>query len=597
MSAESLKFQFEASGNLIDYVNQSRAAVNNLDNQINRSSRMVKAYGAEHSRLSNIFKFAKGAAQQAGYQIGDYAVQVANGTSKMQAFGQQGAQLAGIFGPVGAVIGAGIALYSAWAVAQERATKSMKDTRTAVERLSDAFSTLEGVDFSTAMSKAARSVDPVISKYTGLLQLIQRVGEEQRASALTDIVRQFSPVERADEYRAKLTEIGRLINDAVGRGLKSNDEGLRRLLASQTEYEQKLNAEILLRNIIAGIQGKTREEVAENLAGAVSVLETLGRMTPELRLQLKIFADQAGLTGSIKNEVDGAADNAEDLAKAAASAREEFEKAAAAVMNINANAAGALAGMNAQLRSFQRGLSKDQVRVMEASRKAEIAAREAGVDSAAELAAIAGEAAAIERQTIAAENSLKSFTTTASGSAKTVKQATKDTFDMFADLDAQINSVTNIMQTGFQNAFMSVFDNTKTAKEKFKDMARYMIQELYKVLVVQQMVGSFTPGKGGTGLIGGIASLLGFKALGGPITAGKPYMVGERGPELVVPSRNASVIPNNRLGGGGVTVNQNITFGSGVSRAEIQQMLPKIVETTKAAVFDAQRRSVSGMGY
>ena len=46
-----------------------------------------------------------------------------------------------------------------------------------------------------------------------------------------------------------------------------------------------------------------------------------------------------------------------------------------------------------------------------------------------------------------------------------------------------------------------------------------------------------------------------------------------------------------------MTVNQNITFGAGVSRAEIQQMLPKIVETTKAAVFDAQRRSVSGAGY
>jgi len=26
-------------------------------------------------------------------------------------------------------------------------------------------------------------------------------------------------------------------------------------------------------------------------------------------------------------------------------------------------------------------------------------------------------------------------------------------------------------------------------------------------------------------------------------------------------------------------------------------MLPRIVETTKAAVFDAQRRSVNGLGY
>jgi hypothetical protein len=74
-------------------------------------------------------------------------------------------------------------------------------------------------------------------------------------------------------------------------------------------------------------------------------------------------------------------------------------------------------------------------------------------------------------------------------------------------------------------------------------------------------------------------------------------LVGERGPELIVPSRNATVLPNGSGTGGGVTVIQNNTFGSGVSRAEIQQMLPKIVETTKAAVFDAQRRSVGGRGY
>jgi hypothetical protein len=75
-------------------------------------------------------------------------------------------------------------------------------------------------------------------------------------------------------------------------------------------------------------------------------------------------------------------------------------------------------------------------------------------------------------------------------------------------------------------------------------------------------------------------------------------LVGERGPEIVVPSRNAQVVPNNKLGGGqGVTVIQQNTFGAGVSRAEIQAMLPKIVESTKAAVFDAQRRSVNGMGY
>jgi hypothetical protein len=41
------------------------------------------------------------------------------------------------------------------------------------------------------------------------------------------------------------------------------------------------------------------------------------------------------------------------------------------------------------------------------------------------------------------------------------------------------------------------------------------------------------------------------KANGGPVTAGTPYLVGERGPEIVVPGRSGTVIPNNRIGGGG----------------------------------------------
>jgi len=582
---------------------QVQDQVKRVDQQMKSSVNTVNQYANAHNRsATSLKKFSSGVLQQAGYQVGDFAVQVANGTSKMQAFGQQGSQLLGIFGPWGAVLGAVVAVVSAVAVAAEKTTKVIKENRTAVERLSDAFSALESIDFSAAMGKAARSVDPVISKYTGLLTLIERVGEEQRALAFADIVKEFAPTEKLEEYKSKLNEIRFIINNAISRGLKFNSEELQFALQMQDKYQAKLNAEINLRNILAGIQGKTREEAALNLSRTVAFLETLGLMTPELRLQLNIFAEQAGLVGVIKNEVNGAVENTQEMAKAAESARQEFEKAAAAVMNINVNAAAALAGMNAKLRSFQRGLSIDQVRIMEAGRKAEIAAREAGVDSAVELAAIGAEASSIERKIIAAEGALKSFTDTATGSsaASAIKANIFDPFKkMGEELDAIMGGIAQTMESALTSGFMSIVDGTKSAKDAFRDMARSIIAELYKVLVVQQLVGSWDREKGkGRGLVGMImGALAGARASGGPMTAGKSYLVGEKGPELVVPSRNSSVVPNSALGGGGVTVNQNITFGSGVSRAGIQQMLPKIVETTKAAVFDAQRRSVSGMGY
>lgn len=41
----------------------------------------------------------------------------------------------------------------------------------------------------------------------------------------------------------------------------------------------------------------------------------------------------------------------------------------------------------------------------------------------------------------------------------------------------------------------------------------------------------------------------GARANGGPVTSGKTYLVGERGPELFKPSTNGSIIPNNQLQG------------------------------------------------
>ena len=65
---------------------------------------------------------------------------------------------------------------------------------------------------------------------------------------------------------------------------------------------------------------------------------------------------------------------------------------------------------------------------------------------------------------------------------------------------------------------------------------------------------------------------------------------------MIVPQRNGNVVPNNQLGGGGVTVVQNINVSTGVQqtvRAEIKTLMPQIAEASKAAVADAVRRGGS----
>ena len=91
------------------------------------------------------------------------------------------------------------------------------------------------------------------------------------------------------------------------------------------------------------------------------------------------------------------------------------------------------------------------------------------------------------------------------------------------------------------------------------------------------------------GGIGGFFSNL-FKARGGPVSKGDPYIVGERGPELFSPSENGSIIPNNKLGNltsarnesGGVTksIQINNNFDIRGSEQEVQRMIAQSVQTS-----------------
>lgn len=90
-------------------------------------------------------------------------------------------------------------------------------------------------------------------------------------------------------------------------------------------------------------------------------------------------------------------------------------------------------------------------------------------------------------------------------------------------------------------------------------------------------------------------------ASGGAIQSGRPTLVGERGPELIIP-KSASVVKNaadtrGMMGGGSpVVVNQSLNFSTGVQatvRSEVMAMMPQIQESTKSAVAEQAQRGGS----
>jgi hypothetical protein len=143
----------------------------------------------------------------------------------------------------------------------------------------------------------------------------------------------------------------------------------------------------------------------------------------------------------------------------------------------------------------------------------------------------------------------------------------------------------NLIAQGFEDAILS----GQKLGEVVRSLGRDLVRLVFSQLVTQPLA---------AGIGGAIKSAFGFRAMGGPVSSGSPYVVGEKGPELFVPHASGTIVPNNKMGGGSgsgsgsVTVNYNIA--AGVSRAELVPILDQERRRLKAEIPDMVRR---GGGY
>jgi hypothetical protein len=101
-----------------------------------------------------------------------------------------------------------------------------------------------------------------------------------------------------------------------------------------------------------------------------------------------------------------------------------------------------------------------------------------------------------------------------------------------------------------QSIASGVVDTLSAAVDQTKSLADAAANTLRNVASILLQLGVNTALKStGSSLFSG---LTGF-ADGGRPPVGKPSIVGERGPELFVPNTSGTIVPNNKLGGGGAT--------------------------------------------
>ena len=92
-----------------DGAKQTEAELKNLGNQADKTANQTNKLEKGTKQVNSGFKAMKGSTQQVSYQLQDIAVQSQMGTDAFIILGQQGPQLASIFGPGGAVLGVMIA--------------------------------------------------------------------------------------------------------------------------------------------------------------------------------------------------------------------------------------------------------------------------------------------------------------------------------------------------------------------------------------------------------------------------------------------------------------------------------------------------------
>lgn len=140
--------------------------------------------------------------------------------------------------------------------------------------------------------------------------------------------------------------------------------------------------------------------------------------------------------------------------------------------------------------------------------------------------------------------------------------------------------------------FSQIVDGSLSAEDGLKKLAIAFVQAYVKAKLLSSINTSTAGGGFLSSLIGSVFG--GFRAAGGPVSAGKAYMVGERGPEMIVPKSAGTVIPNRSLGGSGgasITINApiNAPNANGPELAALRQSvndlgknIPKMVDARNA---------------
>ena len=545
-------------------LNKVTQSTQRMQNQVDKASSTLKRHSNQYNSTAVATnKWAKGALQQAGYQVGDFAVQVAGGTNAMQAFGQQGSQLAGVFGPIGAVVGAGIAIVSAIAVAFQKSSQAAKEASGSIVDLTEAMAS-----YNAETKKAQSNLKLMISGFESMAALaLQQQIDQQRVA-----------VQAAEDSLARTRG-----NALVGarQNLATEKEKLDALLQQQ-------------RTMLAQV------DMAANITKFANArTQAAAKMNEQLRAEQIVMSQTMGVHQSVLDLIEMNAQKQAEI-NSVLESQNRFANArtvAAAKMNEQLRAEDIVMSQIVGKSALVLQLEEKRLRVKKLIK---------GLEPKKVYSGRGGDPRKVsddymnELGYTPIEELITMMSDKVPAAVKSVGSVIKQ--ELAPEMQRLVNFADSVGQS-FENAMMSAVQGTESVKDAFRGMASNIISELYRVFVVKRITGfisdavsmaALPTGRANTGTMG----LPSFAGGGYTGSASRSGGLDGKGGFMAMLHPRETVVDHTKgdTDGGQVVVNQTINISTGVQqtvRSEIKTLMPQIADAAKSAVADAKRRGGS----
>lgn len=571
-----------------------------------RAGSATDGFGKSTQKTSDSVRKMRYTAGQLGFQVQDIAVQLQSGTSAMVVFGQQGSQIAGAFGPGGAIFGAviaiGAAVGSLLVASFSKGSQSAKDLKAEIEGLTENFEALGEAARAVYIRELTKEMEDHIETLDELK--LQYIASRNEVAALgrlfgdnADRIKEQTVITQdlakaVEDYENKIRAAGEKVDLLTGKKKEETTETKRQIedIKRYVERMQEQAATISLNTIELakykavqmGANATQMQSIllsAQRIAQYTAEQEAIKKATVEAEKQKKIekqsaerkTQDQSRLDEKIKQIIDGEARKAE--AEQAATDQRAVQIAESLMSE------------------------EEQIR-MSYERRSQII-----LDSTLLTGQQVNEAMAaleIERQDKLREIKDKSAEEDRARSAQTTSQ-------LLAFEDILLQGKSEKQKTAYRLAVNLASAEKRQNAAKIVSDSYAAAMGAYKALAGIPIIGPAL-GAGAAALILGAgvsyaAKSLTGRALGGQVRGGESYVVGERGPEVLTMGGSGRITTNEKIrnsssnDSGGVK-QANITFQISTVDAQgfndlLDSRRGQIINMINTALYDQGRGAIA----